>query len=90
MGELLADGLSAAPLGAPTRGLAVTPVDAPLLDAVTRLVTLLESPRDVAPLAPLVLREITYRVLTGPQGSRLRQMASAGAPPNGLRWPSAG
>jgi hypothetical protein len=32
------------------------------------------------PLAPLVLHEITYRELTGPQGSRLRQIASAGAP----------
>lgn len=30
--------------------------------------------------APLVLREITLRLLAGPQGSRLRQIASAGAP----------
>src|SRR5207248_9489645 len=47
---------------------------------VSRLVALLESPQDVEPLAPLVLREITYCVLNGPQGSRLRQIASAGAP----------
>jgi AraC-like DNA-binding protein len=43
-----------------------------------------------APLAPLVLREITYRVLAGPQGSRLRQIASAGAPAQrivqAIRW----
>ena len=42
------------------------------------------------PLAPLVLREITYRVLTGPQGPRLRQIASAGAPAQriarAIRW----
>jgi AraC-like DNA-binding protein len=90
VGELLADGMTAPPLGSPARGLAVTPVEPPLLDAVTRLVALLDSPQDVVPLAPLVLREITYRVLTGPQGLRLRQIASAGAPAHrialALRW----
>jgi hypothetical protein len=74
VGELLADGVTAS-LGSPSRGLAVTPVDPPLLGAVTRLAALLDSPQDVEPLAPLVRREITYRVLTGPQGSRLRQIA---------------
>ena len=68
------------PLGPPGRAIGVTPVEPPLLDAVTRLVTLFDSPQDIMPLAPLVLREITYRLLTGPQGSRLRQIASAGAP----------
>src|SRR5205807_3010736 len=90
VGELLADGTTAPPLGPPARGLAVTPVEPPLLDAVCRLVALLDSPEDVEPLAPLVLREITYRVLTGPQGSRLRQIASAGAPAQriarAIRW----
>src|SRR4051794_31476359 len=33
-----------------------------------------------AALAPLVLREIAFRLLTGPQGAKLRQIASAGAP----------
>ena len=59
---------------------AVSPVEPPLLDAVLRLVGLLESPRDMAALSPLVLRELTCRVLTGEQGARLRQIASAGAP----------
>jgi AraC-like DNA-binding protein len=90
VGELLADGTAAPPLGPPARGLAVTSVEPPLLDAVCRLVTLLDSSRDIGPLAPLVLREITYRVLTGPQGSRLRQIASAGAPAQriakAIRW----
>jgi AraC-like DNA-binding protein len=90
VGELLADGLAAPPSGPPARGLAVTPVEPLLLDAVARLVALLDSPRDVGPLAPLVLREITYRVLAGPQGSRLRQIASAGAPAQriarAVRW----
>ena len=56
------------------------PYGSQLLDAVERFVALLESPQDIRPLAPLVMREITYRLLTGPQGSRLRQIASAGAP----------
>ena len=89
VGELLADG-APSPLGPPARGLAVTPVEPPLLDAVARLVALLDSPQDVGPLAPLVLREITYRLLAGPQGSRLRQIASAGAPAQrialAIRW----
>jgi AraC-like DNA-binding protein len=90
VGELLADGMTGLPLGSPARGLAVTPVEPALLDAVTRLVTVLDSPQDIAPLAPLVLREITYRLLAGPQGLRLRQMASAGAPAHriarAIRW----
>ena len=89
VGELLADG-TAAPPGTPERGLGVSPVDPPLLDAVGRLVALLDSPRDVGPLSPLVLREITYRVLTGPQGARLRQIAAAGGPAHriarAVRW----
>ncbi|HJZ91966.1 MAG TPA: AraC family transcriptional regulator [Gemmataceae bacterium] len=72
VGELLADGTTAPPLGPPERGLGITPVEPPLLDAVSRLVALLDSPKDIEPLSPLVLREITYRVLTRPQGPRLR------------------
>ena len=68
----------------------VTPVDPPLLGAVVRLVQLLDAPIDIPPLAPLVLREITYRILTGPQGAQLRQIASVGAPAQriaaAIRW----
>jgi AraC-like DNA-binding protein len=97
VGELLAElrgltpsGSPGLPLGAPARGLAVTPVEPPLLDAVARLAALLDSPQDIEPLAPLVLREVAYRLLTGPQGLRLRQIASAGAPAQriarAIRW----
>jgi AraC-like DNA-binding protein len=90
VGELLADGVTAPPNGTSARAIAVTPVEPALLEAVTRLVTLLDSPRDTAALAPLVLREITYRLLTGPQGARLVQIASAGAPAHriasAIRW----
>ena len=80
VGELLADDTAAPPPGPPMRGLALTRVEPHLLDAIGRLVTLLDTPGDIAALAPLVHREITYRVLKGPQGARLRQIAAAGAP----------
>ena len=90
VGELLADGTTVSSSGPPERGLAVTPVQPQLLDAVSRLVALLDAPQDIGPLAPLVLREITHRVLTGPQGLRLRQIALAGAPAyriaRAVRW----
>jgi len=90
VGELLADSPGPPPSGPPARGLDVRPVEPRLLDAVGRLVALLDTPRDIAALAPLVLREITYRVLTGPQGARLRQVAAAGAPgeriARAVRW----
>jgi AraC-like DNA-binding protein len=89
VGELLADGLNGTP-GRPARALGLSTVDPQLLDAVSRLVTLLDSPPDIGPLAPLVLREITYRVLTGPHGSQLRQIASTGGPTQrivrAIRW----
>ena len=57
------------------RAVAVSRLDAGLLDAVVRLVRLLDSPADYGVLAPLAIREIVYRLLTGDQGDRLRQIA---------------
>ena len=56
------------------RGLYVAKADPQLLDAVVRLVRLLEEPRDAATLAPLILREIHYRALNGELGDRLREL----------------
>ncbi|MHA6493410.1 AraC family transcriptional regulator [Pseudomonas borbori] len=76
--SLIAD---AGPIGvpnpSPARGLFLDTIDASLLDAVIRLTRLLESPRDVAMLAPLVLREIFYRLLHSPQGRHLHEIAVA-------------
>lgn len=55
--------------------LAVYPGDPDIIDAACRLVGLLDRPRDIAVLAPLIEREILYRLLTGPHGALLRQMA---------------
>jgi len=56
----------------------VSPLDADLLDAVVRLVRLLDSPAEARFLAPLVTREIVYRLLLGAQGGRLHQIAALG------------
>jgi AraC-like DNA-binding protein len=61
------------------RGMAVGRVTVPLLEAVVRLVSLLDHPEDAAILAPLIETEITYRLLVGEQGARLRQIAAAGS-----------
>jgi len=57
------------------RGIAVGSRSPQLLEGFVRLLRLLESPSDVAPLAPLILREIYYRLLTGQQSAFVRQIA---------------
>ncbi|CDY79828.1 Transcriptional regulator, AraC family [Caballeronia glathei] len=58
-----------------SRGLYVNRLGAPMLDAVLRLLRLLDTPEDIPILAPLVKREILYRLLMNGQGARLRQIA---------------
>ncbi|CDM66703.1 AraC family transcriptional regulator [Pyrinomonas methylaliphatogenes] len=53
----------------------VSPLDAGLLDAVVRLVRLLDHPEEASFIAPLIKREIIYRLLRGKQGDRLRHIA---------------
>jgi AraC-like DNA-binding protein len=50
-----------------------------LLDAACRLLSLLSTPGDISILAPLIEREILYRLLLGDQVSKLRQIAFAGS-----------
>ena len=61
----------------PSRALSLSPVSSQLLDATIRLVRLLETPQDITVLAPLIVREILYRLLFGEYGARLRQIALA-------------
>lgn len=69
------------------RGLYVDRIDASLLDAVLRLIHLLDSPRDIPMLAPLILREIFYRLLRSGQGQRLHEIAIADSQAYlGARW----
>lgn len=60
------------------RGLAVGETTAGLLAASCRLLELLEAPEDIPFLAPLIQREIAYRILRTPQGGRLRAIATRG------------
>lgn len=62
-----------------SRGMATGEVTLPLLTAFQRLIDLLAEPKDVPILAPIIQREIFYRLLVGDQGARLRQMASTGS-----------
>lgn len=62
-----------------SRGMATGKVTAPLLAAFQRLVDLLGNEEDIPILAPIIQREIIYRLLVGDQGTRLRQIASAGS-----------
>ena len=55
---------------------AVSAVTPPLLDAIQRLVELVERPQDLPALAPLAKQEICYRLFVGEQGPRLRRMVS--------------
>jgi len=58
-----------------SRGLAVTALDQELLESFVRLLRLLDRPEQVDLLAPLIEREILYRLLMGEQASMLRGMA---------------
>ncbi|MGD1276334.1 MAG: AraC family transcriptional regulator [Tepidisphaeraceae bacterium] len=56
----------------------VSPLDANLLDATLRLVRLIDKPTEYRALAPLVVREIVFRLLTGAQANRMRHLATFG------------
>jgi AraC-like DNA-binding protein len=62
--------------GAPS-GMAVSDAPDELLDAVIRLLRLLDRPRDITVLAPLIKREILWRLITGEQGATVRQLGLA-------------
>ena len=55
-------------------GFAISPLTDDLLDPLLRLVRLLDTPAEIGVLAPMIEREILYRILQGPQGGMLRQI----------------
>lgn len=57
--------------------IAVADADGEMLDAVARLLRLIERPDDAPVLAPLIEQEILWRLLTGPHGATVRQIALA-------------
>lgn len=68
--------LPPAPGSAPS-GIAVSNASDELVDAAVRMLRLLDRPRDTAILAPLIEREIVWRLLTGDQGATVRQLGLA-------------
>ncbi|WP_405866436.1 AraC family transcriptional regulator N-terminal domain-containing protein [Streptomyces sp. NBC_00005] len=57
--------------------LAVSDAPADLLDAVVRMVRLLDHPADAPVLAPMIEREILWRLINGEQGALVRQIGLA-------------
>ena len=57
-------------------GVGIARLDAKLEEVIDRLVSLLDEPDAISVLAPLILREIHYRLLETDQGHRLRQIAT--------------
>lgn len=53
------------------------PAGPDLLDVVVRMVRLLDAPADIPVLAPLLERELVWRLLTGPHGGAVRQIGLA-------------
>ncbi|MGO1072605.1 AraC family transcriptional regulator N-terminal domain-containing protein [Lysobacter sp. CA199] len=71
----LESGLAAPNGGAPGPSLMLSDASAELLDAAIRLLALLDTPDDIPMLAPMVERELLYRLMKGEQASRLHEIA---------------
>jgi AraC-like DNA-binding protein len=67
---------------ASARGMAVGESSAELLGACSRLLDLLDAPKDIPFLSTLIQREVIYRLLRGPQGKHLRAIATLGEQSN--------
>ncbi|GAA0621133.1 AraC family transcriptional regulator [Kribbella sandramycini] len=78
------------PQSGPVPGIAVGKLTDELVDSLARLVRLLERPRDQAVLAPMLKREIHWRLITGDQGAAVRQLGLADSSLNHItraaRW----
>jgi len=64
-------------LASPPCGMGVHAAPRELVEAMVRLLRLLDAPRDAPVLRPLIEREILWRLLRGPQGGRVRQIGLA-------------
>jgi transcriptional regulator GlxA family with amidase domain len=69
------ESISRLSLGAAATAAGVTPA---FLSACCRLLDILSTPDDIPSLSGLIEREIVYRILRGPEGARLRAIATLG------------
>ncbi|MGN8647777.1 AraC family transcriptional regulator [Gracilibacillus sp. HCP3S3_G5_1] len=79
MFEIIQSLNQAIPKRSSRRGLVISPKSESLLDAVIRLIKLLETPQDIPVLAASVNREIIYRVLQNDQNGTLKHFALVGS-----------
>jgi AraC-like DNA-binding protein len=70
------------PPGKAYQGLTVAEAGADMLEACLRLVNLLDTPERIPVIAPMIMREIHYYLLTGPEGEDFRLLGTAGSPNN--------
>lgn len=66
--------------GGPSRAMSVIALDDGLLDALMRLIKLLNEPNKIPFIAPLIQREIIIRLLDGEHGPMLQHLAAVGSP----------
>lgn len=67
------------------RAMYVSKIEPSLLDAVVRLASLLDTPKHIPVLAPLLKKEILYWILQGPHGEALEQMVLEGSNASRIR-----
>ncbi|OON41709.1 hypothetical protein BTJ39_00640 [Izhakiella australiensis] len=68
--------------GKSQRGVFVGDQTVAMGEGLLRLLSLLETPQDIAVLAEQTLREVLYRVLCAPGGERVAELAQSGSPLN--------
>lgn len=66
--------------GGPSRAMSVIALDDGLLDALMRLIKLLNEPNKIPFIAPLIQREIIIRLLDSEHGPMLQHLAAVGSP----------
>jgi AraC-like DNA-binding protein len=78
----VAEGLDAPPRasGEPGRGVFVTDFQGPLADCALRLVRLLDRPKAIPTLYPVIMREICHWLLTGPYGGDIARLTLVNSP----------
>jgi AraC-like DNA-binding protein len=76
---LLKPGMPTVEKRGPARGLYLSRTSEPMLDAVIRLMRLLDAPADAVPLASLAVQEILYRLLRSEEGERLARIGRSGS-----------
>ncbi|MFP3603785.1 AraC family transcriptional regulator N-terminal domain-containing protein [Paraburkholderia sp. SIMBA_053] len=77
-------GSAPVPSGDASRGVFVANFDGPLADCALRVVRLLDTPDAAAILQPMIMREVSYWLLAGPNGAEVAKLASIQSPSHRL------